>query len=528
MREPTEEQRAIFDFVHRGAGNLIVEALAGAGKTSTALESLKYIPQRSVLFCAFNKRNAVDLEEKMPPAPKGYFFKSQTFHAIGLGILKSVRGYRFEVDPQSTERLVNEAAGEFEAKIPFAVRRAAVKLLRTCKETCTERAITRVVVEATGHNYNHFGKLDIEDIGKCVRVVVAAYTMGADLKRRGAARAVVPIDFVDMTWLPVVLEIPPPNRYQAVFVDEAQDLSLPQLALVKKMIAPNGRIFAIGDRNQEIYDWRGAVGSLVWTQLRTEFKAETLPLSTTFRCARAIVKQANTLVPSLRPREGAGEGEVRKLAFHGLAEDLQTADDAFVLSRTNADLLMAALTLWSAKVNFQLAAGKEIVEPLYEIIDRLDKKSKERFSSSLVIWFQVEMSKAEKAHATAWADRVEQQHAMLSMMLAFAEPTQFKQLLADILANEEATTILSTVHKAKGLEADRVYLLKQTFARHKPREVWMTKPIEQSEFNVEYVGITRARNELVWVDMPDGMDLVGKLSRKIVEIKADDTQVNIP
>lgn len=519
---PTDEQQAIFEFVHRGSGNLIVEALAGAGKTSTALESLKHIPQRSVLFCAFNKRNAVDLEEKMPPAPKGYFFKAQTFHAIGLGILKSLRGYRFEVDPRSTEQLVNEAAAEFDAKVPFAVRRAAVRLLRTCKETCTDRAITTAKVEATGHNYNHFAKLSVEDIAKCARIVVAAYIMGADLKRR-ASRGVVPIDFVDMTWLPVVLEIPPPNRYQAVFVDEAQDLSLPQLALVKKMIAPNGRIIAIGDRNQEIYDWRGAVGSLVWKQLQTEFKAETLPLSATFRCARAIVKQANVLVPSLRPREGAAEGEVRKLAFHGLAEDLQTALDAFVLSRTNADLLMAALTLWSAKVNFQLAAGKEIVEPLYEIIDRLDKKSKERFSASLVTWFQTEMGKAERAHAAAWADRVEQQHAMLSMMLAFAEPAQFKQLLADILANENATTVLSTVHKAKGLEADRVYLLKQTFARHKPREVWMTKPIEIEELNIEYVAITRARAELVWVDMPDGMDLVSKM----VKIKADDLQTDI-
>jgi len=507
---PTLEQQAIFDYISGSTGNLIVEALAGTGKTSTALMSLSVSKSRSVLFTAFNKRIADELQERMPQPPKGSFYKSQTFHSIGLGILKSVRGYRFDVNPQSTEKLVNEAAGELDMSIPFAVRRAAVRLLRTCKETCTERAITKAKVEATGHNYNHFGKLNVEDIDKCAKVVVAAYIMGADLKRR-AARGTVSIDFVDMTWLPVVLEIPPPNRYQAVFVDECQDLSLPQLQLVRKMIAPNGRIFAVGDRNQEVYDWRGAVGSLVWNQLRTEFKAQTLPLTTTFRCARAIVKEANVLVPSLRPCECAVEGEVRKLPFHKLAEDLQIATDAFVLSRTNADLLMAALTLWSAKVNFQLAAGKEIVEPLYEIIDRLDKKSKERFSSSLVTWFTTEMAKAERAHAAAWADRVEQQHAMLSMMLGFAEPIQFKQLLADILANENASTVLSTVHKAKGLEANRVYLLKQTFGRHRPREVWMTNPISQEDLNIEYVGITRARNELVWVDMPDGVDLVSKM-----------------
>src|SRR5262249_30424846 len=160
------------------------------------------------------------------------------------------------------------------------------------------------------------------------------------------------------------------------------------------------------------------------------------------------------------------------------------------------DLLFAALTLWTAKINFQLAAGKEIVDPLFEIIDRLDKTTKNRFLSNLTVWFRTESAKAEKAHATAWADRIEQQHTMLSAMLKFAEPTEFKQLLSDIVTNEDATTILSTVHKAKGLEADRVYLLKQTFARHKPRESWMTKPIDSEELNCEYVAITRAKHEL--------------------------------
>jgi DNA helicase-2/ATP-dependent DNA helicase PcrA len=526
----TNEQIAIFDLLSSPIGNLIVEALAGTGKTTTALRALTHLPQKSVLFCAFNKRIADELVTRMPKAPKGSFYKAQTFHSIGLAILKSQKGLKLSIDKNAaTEKLVNDAAAEYVdmaatrgeiIKVNFGVRRATVRLLRTLKETQIDRSLPHDVIVRTGHTYDLFQKLALNEIDLAAMIAQIAYRNGSDLTR------ITGIDFCDMTWLPVVLDMPPPSRFQAVLVDEAQDLSLPQLRLVQKMIAPGGRLVAIGDRNQQIYSWRGAVGDLVWREMRERFSAQSLPLTTTFRCATAIVNEAKKLVPSLNARAGAPAGLVSRIKFDELGKRIRIqpygAESTFLLSRNNADLLNVALHLWRLKIDFVLAAGAEIVEPLYDIIDRLDKSSKPRFSSSLMTWYQSEMAKAEAANATAWADRIEQQFAMLSVMLGYAEPTQFKGILADILANEEAPVTLSTVHKAKGLEADRVFLLRQTFARHQPKR---KKAVSQEELNIEYVAITRAKHELIWVDLPDDADA---LTRILSQQTSDDREKDGP
>jgi len=506
----TAEQNSIIELVASGKDNLLVSALAGAGKTSTILMSLASLPQKTALLCAFNKRIADELTARMPPCPKGSVWKAQTFHAIGL---QTVSHHRrgIEVNKEATEDLINDAIALFVKhgkpadKISFQGRRAAVNLLRTLKEIHVNREVFHDHVVKVGYEYDLFGKISGEEIDRTVSTVRLAYKASQDLKNRKS------IDFCDMTWLPVVLDLAPPSRYQTVFVDEAQDLSMPQLLLVKKYMAPNGRIIAVGDKNQGIYSWRGAVGDYVWNEMREVFKAKSLPLTTTFRCSRAVVKQAQQIVPTLTAREDAPQGSISSCTFEQLAGLLKAAWEihTFVLSRNNADLLQTALHLWKSGVGFQLAAGKEIVEPLYEIIDKLDKLSKARFSSSLATWFAVEMSRAEKANASAWAERIEQQYGMLSVMLQYAEPVSFKKVLGDILGLSISAIILSTVHKVKGLEADRIYLLKQTFARY---QVGRKKPPTQEDLNIEYVAITRAKQDLIWVDMPGGVDVITRIT----------------
>jgi len=65
------------------------------------------------------------------------------------------------------------------------------------------------------------------------------------------------IDFTDMVYWAVKWNLPV-DQYQYVFTDEAQDLSPMQRRLVEKCLAPNGRIFVVGDKNQAIYSFAGA------------------------------------------------------------------------------------------------------------------------------------------------------------------------------------------------------------------------------------------------------------------------------
>ena len=533
----TDEQKAIVAFVKAGQGHLLVDAGAGCAKTTTLVEALKRAPQRSSLMCAFNKGIAETLQERIGKPPPGFLWKAQTFHSAGLKIVHAHRP-RLDVRAEASEDLVNIAAERFEMdgaergskeRVSFQIRRAAVRLLRTVKETRTDTEISPQTALAIGMNFDVLGKLPDNDQKTASEIVSRAYTAGLDLKARTA------LDFCDMTWLPVVLDLAPPSRYQIVFVDEAQDLSLPQLALVQKLVAPKGRLVMVGDKFQGIYGWRGAVGDVVWQFMTDHYEAKSLPLTTTWRCSCAVVKEANKLVPSLRPRPGAPVGSVTNCQFEELpkliAKDLKST--TFVLSRNNSDLLHTALYLWKADLGFQLYGGKEIVEPLYEIIDKLDKRDKNAFTSSLTTWFTDEMAKADKINATAWADRIEQQHDSLLMMLEYAEPRAFKSILQDILyLSSMSPLVLSSVHKVKGLEADRVYLLKQTFERFKREadlehavEDWQIRKarerlatIPQEEENLLYVAITRAKTDVVYVDMRGASTIA--LSRLIDAQKA--------
>jgi superfamily I DNA/RNA helicase len=788
----TDEQKAIVEFVKSGKGHLLIDALAGSGKTSTLFKSLPFVPQKSVLMCAFNKPIADELQARMGQAPAGSVWKAATFHSCGLKIVHAHRP-RLDIRKEASEDLVNEAALEWEAnaaiagskvkRCAFNVRRVAVDLLRKMKDTQTARELGMDVIRSLGETYDLFRKLDESEINIAIFVAARAYFNGQDLKSRRS------IDFCDMTWLPVALDLAPPSRFQVVFVDEAQDLSFPQLQLVKKLVAPNGRLVMVGDLYQchpagtlvevtggkrvpiedvkigtkvvtyhdcfrgiasqgravlevgkreyagpmitieasgecvrvtpnhrvptrfvnddkprwalylmeyggttsrlgccqlfydqgfgpsmrarhelasrcwvldvfededeakiaetvtavgfglteqvfaekgqlkerllkalgdnrdraikclqafgrmyehpmyergegkhfarhysfvtqacnlfsglnqvrtfdgsrdggswattkisresfrgyvyslsvepteeglrlyvadrilvhnSIYKWRGAVGTDVWKEMIDVFKAAQLSLTTTFRCSVAAVKAANRIVPQLKAMPTAPEGDEYKCNFQELPKLLRDAageGETFVLSRNNADLLHTALYLWKADVGFQLRAGKEIVEPLYDIIDKLDKSSKQRFAASCSTWYQVETGKAEAINASAWADRIEQQYKSLQMMLSYAEPKEFKTILQDILQLSAMSPItLSTVHKVKGLEAERVFLLKHTFARYRyEREIeeatdpWVANrardrlaSIDQEELNLEYVAITRAKRDVIWVDM---------------------------
>ena len=53
----TAAQQKIFDFIKNGTGNGIIDAVAGAGKTTTLMGCALHIPNiDDVIYCAFNTR----------------------------------------------------------------------------------------------------------------------------------------------------------------------------------------------------------------------------------------------------------------------------------------------------------------------------------------------------------------------------------------------------------------------------------------------------------------------------------------
>lgn len=532
IENPTDEQRAIIDYVAKGEGNLVVDAKAGTGKTTTLLAALAKIPQRSVLICAFNTRIAEELQAKLPQMPRGYNVQVKTFHAQGLKLIKD--HYRhLEVSKTGTEDILRKAVGEGSKNLAFQVKRAAVNLLRCVKENvATPSPPSQQKMLSLGVEHGILDKLSDSASKLVFEIVHDGYIMSLDLANRET------IDYPDMIWAPLACRLQPKSRYLAALVDEFQDISEPQFEMIRSLMAPKSRLLAVGDPQQEIYQWRNSMGARAWTIARDEMKARVLPLTITWRCDTAIVEQANQLVPELRARPNAGAGLVNSIDWKAMPGVIQHEADlasTYVLSRNNRWLLSAALFLWRKRVPFELNAGKEMLDPLIKLIDDvLDLRDRDQFLSSLQKWHVEMIATAERANAPSAADRADEIRAMLEDVVREIEPTKIKRMLYDMMTPNASGVLLSTVHKVKGLEADRVFLLRGTFERHnentcKPcngsgedsdgnRRCWKCggsgvwdREIPQEELNIEYVAITRCRQHLIWVDLPRSANAFSKL-----------------
>ena len=79
------QQNAIFRWFKEGEGNLVVEARAGTGKTTTIIEAVKSAPEKTILLAAFNKRIKEELESRITSSPH---IEAKTLHAIGFMLVR--------------------------------------------------------------------------------------------------------------------------------------------------------------------------------------------------------------------------------------------------------------------------------------------------------------------------------------------------------------------------------------------------------------------------------------------------------
>ena len=103
--EYSSYQLGIFNAIENGASNIIVNAVAGSGKTFTIVEACKRLglKERDVQFLAFNKSIATELQGKL----KGYANVS-TSHSFGFSVIKAVNP-KVRVDNMKYNNLISES-----------------------------------------------------------------------------------------------------------------------------------------------------------------------------------------------------------------------------------------------------------------------------------------------------------------------------------------------------------------------------------------------------------------------------------
>ena len=474
----TAEQQAIFA-AFAGRRSVVIQALAGTGKTTTTAEALSHAPELRggrVLALAFNTSAAHDLTRKVPRG-----VQAKTLHSLGYSMLRA-GGLRCQPDGKLTMR---EAVATVQAMgCPRAIERSVARVVADGVSAAKNRLARR---EALVDLLVHTGAevtAAMTDSGWGVPRLALAVADCLDTAYRRLERG-AGLTFDDMVWGPLVLDIARPLA-DLVLIDEAQDLNRSRFELAAR--AAGGRVAVVGDRNQRIYGWNGALPDALGLAAE-RFDAVTLPLTMTWRCGASIVEVARSVVPEYRARPGAPAGHV----VRGDVGQAQAGD--MVLGRTNASVFSAALSLLR-RGRRTAVVGKDIAARLVALITGAQTNCGGSTDAVRVVGMAVQQAQAEAARARTdglerYADELSDMAATVAVIgegLAHVPDVVARiDQLVGAVADPEAVRCM-TVHRSKGAEADGVVLLADSL-----------RGDEQGteEGCVTYVGLSRARHRLV-------------------------------
>lgn len=314
------------------------------------------------------------------------------------------------------------------------------------------------------------------------------------------------IDYDDMIYLTLLRNLRI-KKYDYVFVDEAQDTNATRRELVRRMLKPTGRLVAVGDARQAIYGFTGADHDSL-NRIRDEFNAQTLRLSVTFRCPKNVVNLAHTWVDetTFQAHESAPDGVVDSCELSEVAK-LASQNDA-ILCRNTKPLVELAYSLLRQSVACRVE-GRSIGEGLITLATKWKRvKTVGDLQVKLEEWSQREMDKNTKKGNTDRCQHVEDQVATLEVFISQCEDfdpisvlvERISALFGDTEDGKQEVLTLSTIHRSKGREWDRVFCLgMDTYSPSKwARQEWELT----QEDNLCYVQVTRAKKHLTMVTVP--------------------------
>lgn len=468
MFVPSPFQLAIFEDIAHGTDHTAVKAVAGSGKTTTLEYGLSHVPAGlSVIFMAFNTKITEVLAKRVP---RGVEVRS--LHSYGVQAVNRVGRLplnKYRVDDLACKISVEIAKNhELRKDITDCVSMAKAKL-------ASDAASIDAIIDEFGYMAAQNGSRD-----GFIANVLQLLKQCADPGEDGC------IDYDDMIWLPITLNLKQ-RQYDRVFIDETQDLNAAQIELTLRAVKPGGRIVAVGDPRQAIYRFRGA-DEHAFENVVARLNAKVLPLSVCYRCATSIVRVAQEIVPEIQAAPDAEEGEVKSVFYREMKKAVQPGD--FVLSRTNAPLVSLCLGLL-AEGRPAMIQGRDVGQQLASLVKKAKAPSVDALRTYIEEWGHKECARlaAKKRDIQPVEDKV---GCILSISEGAASVQDVLDRIATLFADtgESGRVVLSSTHRAKGLERDRVWLLEDTYRRRPGVE----------EDNLWYVAVTRARKTLVLVE----------------------------
>lgn len=510
------------------APHVIVEALAGTGKTTTLVEGLNYMlgnvpaikpsPQqeavweqlansdgaKNIAFVAFNRSIAMELQRRVP---KGC--QAMTMHSMGFKAITNALG-TFEVDAFVSGEHVAKILGDDLRNVrkrDFEMLRMVDRLVSLCKMNLAGMLPNGGLLEADDPSWHEqldelTSHHDLELNGLRTRVYdLVPQVLHSSLDTVNA----VCISYDDMIWLPVVLNLTMP-KFDLLLVDECQDLNRCQQELAFRA---GKRLVFCGDVHQAIYGFAGAdsksMERLAERLGASERGCVTLPLTVTRRCGLAIVAEAQKIVPDFEAHESNSDGSIKRMAFKSddgnhYAPYAQPGD--MCLCRVNAPLVSECFRMIKNGVRAEVQ-GRDIGKGLVTLVKRMKADDINDLISKITDWQYREVDREMQKRKPS-ENRMITVNDKADCILVFAKSCDTLDEVIDRInemftdREDNRAVRYSSIHKAKGLESGRVFLLEPQMAtvpHPMAKSAWQ---IEQ-EWNLRYVAITRAIDELVYV-----------------------------
>ena len=488
-------QEAIFDTIKNGTGNMIINASAGASKTSTIVNSLQFIPEKKkVLYIAFNK----DIVETINNLVNRDNCKIATFHSLGRSIL-------IENSVITDKTLIDEFKYTNYAKDYVS---SLNKNLSKKKYNIYMRNIKDLV------NYSrYYLKQSEKDILKLsnlygISLVDDEISVCKNILSWGKDNTNI-VDYTDLIWYISVLNLSTRQfKYDWIFVDEIQDMSIMQQAIIDKCMKRGCRFVGVGDEEQSINVWCGSsMQSIEILKKRPNTKELSLPIS--YRCPKKIVEAASKFSKRIKASDDAIDGAINI----DVSRFAPTGGD-MVLCRCTAPLVELHMEyLRRNKPSFIRGANK--VKERYKqlctssnalLLDKNCITCNGFFPELYTTLFNLiekvmsdfNLTEEEAIRHNAVIQLYDDINGLLALSEGVTTTESLINKINDVLTcNEEENAIqLSTVHKSKGLEADNVFILMPSLL---PSKLATKEWEKKTEENLTYVAITRAKKTLNFI-----------------------------
>lgn len=491
---PSKYQQDIFDFIQHGNGNSVINALAGSGKTSTIVNAVKLIPSTcNALFIAFNKEIVKELEKKLAGVKN---VQVKTLHSLGLLMIRRNLGTNIEIDEYKYRTFIKKnikqlSSADFDKMTTKLMQQYTDNVIQLCD--LGRYNLAQCEKDLLQVSARH----DIPIIDDECNAVLNVMKWGRE--------NTTSIDFTDMVWLPYELTLNPIGlQYDYIFIDECQDLNAAQRELFLRCFRRGTRFIAVGDKKQAIYSFAGADAES-FAKLQNLPNTTTLPLPISYRCPKKVVNLANQFVDTMECREGAPDGEI----VHNVSiKDIHDGD--MVLCRTKMPLIKLYMRYLRMGVK-SYVRGQDIGLNLLRMVDKTEqivlnvslqkdgvfaRLYDDLFEERNRLMIKRGMNLEDATLSNQIMNKYDSIKALEILAEGLTSARDLHDRIENVFAESADGVCLSTIHKAKGLEANNVYILCKTLM---PSRLATQDWEKEQEQNLMYVAYTRAKYKLGFV-----------------------------